>query len=392
MNRLISTSISIVCLSALLLICPVTASAEDAKTTSAVSPQVDAQTIQATRKKGLDFLRNSQASDGSWTTNRTLGITALALVAASRNGVKAEDPMLAKGLEFLTKSIQKDGGVYAPKSEFRTYETSLAILALREANTNGKYDKVIADAVKFLKADQWGEAQGLKPSDINFGGAGYGGGKSRPDLSNTQFLIDALRTAGVPADDPSLQNALKFVSRCQNLESQANTTEFAAKSEDGGFYYTPAAGGKSPAGKTPKGGLRSYGTMTYAGLKSMIYCDVKQDDPRVKAALGWIRRHYSVSENPGVGKEGLFYYYHTFAKSLHALGQDIIEDQDGVRHNWRNDLAARLVADQKANGSWINTVPRWFEGDPNLVTAYSLLALSYCESPKAESAKPDSAK
>ena len=60
--------------------------------------------------------------------------------------------------------------------------------------------------------------------------------------------------------------------------------------------------------------------MTYAGLKSMIYAGVKKDDPRVKAAYEWVQKHYTLDENPGMGGNGLYYYYHTFAKALDAIG------------------------------------------------------------------------
>jgi len=108
--------------------------------------------------------------------------------------------------------------------------------------------------------------------------------------------------------DEAVQKALVFVSRCQNLESENNTTPFSAKINDGGFYYTPAAGGTSQAGKSDNGGLRSYGSMTYAGLKSMIFAGLTADDPRVKAALSWLARHYTLDENPGLGDAGLYYY------------------------------------------------------------------------------------
>ena len=119
--------------------------------------------------------------------------------------------------------------------------------------------------------------------------------------------------------------------------------------------------------------------MTYAGLKSMIFAGVNRDDPRVQAALGWIRRYYSVRANPGLGQQGLYYYLHTFAKSLSALKIDRLEDSNGVRHDWRHELADELGRQQKPNGSWVNRAPRWYEGDPNLVTSYALLALSYCD-------------
>jgi squalene-hopene/tetraprenyl-beta-curcumene cyclase len=233
-------------------------------------------------------------------------------------------------------------------------------------------------AEAFDKKIQWDEDEGHDKASTSYGGAGYGS-HSRPDLSNTAFLIDALHAAGAEADDPALQKALIFVSRCQNLESEQNTTEFAAKVNDGGFYYTIAAGGSSQAGTTADGGLRSYGSMTYAGLKSMIYCGLKPNDPRVEAAYKWIQRHYTLAENPGMGADGLYYYFHTFAKALDAVGGTQLKDASGTSHDWRRELTERLSELQKDDGSWVNTSERWLEADPNLVTAYSLLALSYCQ-------------
>src|SRR5690606_26225763 len=153
------------------------------------------------------------------------------------------------------------------------------------------------------------------------GGAGYGR-HARPDLSNTSFFLDALHAAGVPSSDPAVQNALAFVSRCQNLEGPHNDLPFAGKVNDGGFYYTAAAGGSSQAGTTPSGGLRSYASMTYAGLQSMIYAGLTPDGPRVKAAETWIRKFYSLEENPGMGQQGLCYYYQPFAKTMEVLGDE----------------------------------------------------------------------
>ena len=57
---------------------------------------------------------------------------------------------------------------------------------------------------------------------------------------------------------------------------------------------------------------------------------------------------------------------------------DEIEDAQGVKHDWRRELTEELARRQKENGSWVNSNNRWMEGDPNLVTGYALLALSYC--------------
>jgi len=334
--------------------------------------------LKRSRQRAINFLRNTQADDGSWTAPQATGITALVVTSVLRSGVSVNDPMVAKGLKHLESFIQKDGGIYFSKSNHRNYETCISLLAFHAANKNGRYNKAIAHAETFLRKLQWDEDEGLKRSDTSYGGAGYGGHK-RPDLSNTQFLIEALKTAGVKADDPAMKKALHFVSRAQNLETEHNTTKFAAKVNDGGFYYTPAAGGHSQAGLTPNGGLRSYGSMTYAGLKSMIYAGLTPKDRRVKAAIQWIRRFYTVSENPGLGQQGLYYYYHTFAKALSALKIDRLVDSNGKQHDWRKELAEKLAALQTSSGAWVNKSARWYEGDPNLATAYALMALSYCE-------------
>ncbi|NBW96091.1 MAG: hypothetical protein EBR28_05035, partial [Planctomycetia bacterium] len=78
------------------------------------------------------------------------------------------------------------------------------------------------------------------------------------------------------------------------------------------------------------------------------------------------------------GQAGLYYYFHTAAKSLDVLGQDTFTDAAGTAHDWRDELSTVLLAKQKPDGSWTNENPRWMEDNPTLVTSYALLALAYC--------------
>jgi squalene-hopene/tetraprenyl-beta-curcumene cyclase len=337
---------------------------------------IDRGRVEQARQQAIEFLRTTQADDGSWTQSTAPGISGLVATGLLKGGVDPADPMIEKALAHLKSFVQEDGGIYYIKSDHRNYETSICILAFQAANQDGRYDKLIAGARDFLKKLQWDDSEDVKPDDVKFGGAGYGKSQ-RPDLSNTAFLLDALKAAGVGKDDPAMRNALIFVSRCQNLESEHNTTPFASKVNDGGFYYTPAGGGNSQAGPTENGGLRSYASMTYAGLKSMIYAGVDAKDPRVQAAFKWIQKHYSIEENPGMGQSGLFYYYHTFAKALDAMNVKTLEDAAGRKHDWRAELTKHLLSLQKENGSWVNPEKRWMEGDPNMATAYTLLTLAY---------------
>ena len=327
-------------------------------------------------EKAVSYLRDvGQAPDGSFSSKTGPGVTGLVVAGLLSVDIAVDNPLVAKSLKFLESTRQDNGGLYAPKSTHANYETCLAIMAFSKANQNGKYTELIKGAELFVKKEQWDEGEGLKSDDVEYGGAGYGS-KSRPDLSNTAFLIDALRSAGVSEEDEAIQRALVFVSRCQNLESAYNRTEFASKINDGGFYYTPAAGGDSMAGKTENGGLRSYASMTYAGLKSMIFAGVDREDFRVKAAKRFLYDNYSVSTNPGMGSSGLYYYQHTMAKALDALGEKEFKTKDGLR-DWKSELLGQLEAAQQPNGSWTNPDARWMEGDPNLVSGYVLLTLAY---------------
>src|SRR5260370_10893869 len=142
-------------------------------------------------------------------------------------------------------------------------------MALAAANREDRYKKIIGDAAEFLKKLQWDEEEGKTPASDFYGGAGYDS-KSRPDLSNTKFFLDALKDAGVSKDDPAMQRALVFISRCQNLKSEHNDQPWAGKINDGSFIYSAAGGGETKT-DAPAGELPGYGSMTYAGVKSMIY-------------------------------------------------------------------------------------------------------------------------
>ena len=338
----------------------------------------DEEAIRAAVGRASAYLTTQgQAKDGSFSGPNGPAITALAVTALVKTGTPPEAPAVTSGVDYLLQFQQADGGIHPPGSFASNYETSIALVALATCNRDGRYDNQIKAARAFVTGLQWDDGEGKGVDDPAYGGAGYGR-KNRPDLSNTSFLIEALRSAGTAADDPAIQRALVFVSRTQNLEGPHNSLPFAAKNPDGGFYYTPANGGESFAGTTPEGGLRSYGSMTYAGLKSMIFAGLTKDDPRVKAAVEWLAQHYTFAENPGMGDAGLYYYFQTAAKALDSLGEDTFTDVSGVVHVWRSELSDAIIAKQQPDGSWVNTNPRWMEGDPNLVTSYTLLALASC--------------
>ena len=348
------------------------------------APGPDPAEWQRTVDRAIAFLKSAQEPNGAWSATRSPGVTGIVVTGLLRTGRVAPDELPADaGLKYIESLInEKEGHIagQAAKPQLLNYVTSVNVMALQAAHRDDKYRKVIGDATEFLKKLQFDEGEGKTPKDDFYGGAGYDS-KSRPDLSNTQFFLDALQAAGVPKTDPAVQRALVFVSRCQNLKSEFNDQPWAGKINDGSFIYSAAGGGET---KTDEPGIfRGYGSMTYAGVKSMIYCGVSKDDPRMKKALEWLRSHYTLEANPGMPEalkyRGLYYYYHTMAKCLSALGEDTFTDSTGVKHDWRAEITAALVKRQRADGSWINETDRWMEGDPNLVTGYALLTLAYCK-------------
>lgn len=337
--------------------------------------------------KAITFLRGTQDDSGGWSTKLSPGVTGIVLTGLLKTGkVSVDDPMAARALKYIESLVNPTAKHIAGKDakvQLHNYVTCINVMALVEANKADKYKAVIGDAVQFLKQLQWDEGEGKDKDSDFYGGAGYDS-KSRPDLSNTQFFLDALKAAGLPPDDPAFKKAEAFVSKAQNFKSEFNEQPWAGKINDGSFIYTPATGGATKVIDDPKpgDGLPGYGSMTYAGIKSLIYCGVDQKDPRIVKAIEWIKNNYSVDQNPGmpgVRKEwGLYYYYHTMAKSLHVIGVDHVVDAKGIKHDWRKDITQALAKRQLANGSWDNQVDRWMEGDANLVTGYALMALSYC--------------
>ncbi|MCL4211873.1 MAG: hypothetical protein HRU76_10200 [Phycisphaeraceae bacterium] len=346
-------------------------------------------------RRGLDFLRARQHASGGWMVDAqvaptdevrkspvSVAVTAMALKAFAQAGADVMgDERLTRALEYVRTAQNADGSF--DQTIMSNYVTSAVTSALAAIDDRSLRDQMVL-ATRWLKETQWDQTEGLSPRQDWFGGAGYGN-NGRPDLSNTQMMLDALYDAGVSPDDPAMQRALVFLARTQNLK-QVNNAPWAG--DDGGFVYTAANGGESFASETAGEGrrgenipageprsLRSYGSMTYAGFKSMLYAGLSKDDPRVKAALDWLRAHWTFEQNPGVGKQGLFYYYHTLARALRASDLDRLSDTDGVEHDWRAELIDALLARQAADGSWVNDADRWMESDPSLVTTYAVLAL-----------------
>ncbi|TVR43949.1 MAG: hypothetical protein EA402_08370 [Planctomycetota bacterium] len=349
--------------------------------------------VRALAEQAKAWILDQQQEDGSFFSGDMfkLGITVFSALGLIENGIDPKDERIQKALEWILSHRQPDGGIYDPAQGLGNYSTSVTLMIL--ARIPDADPEIVRSAQNYIFGLQNTDAE-----SSNYGGIGYGSrGQTNEDLSNTSMAIEGLRASGIPADHPAMQRALKFVTRCQNLSSH-NDMEWAG--DDGGGVYSPDssfAGGSFHDGREaprPEAGTRggavrlaSYGSMTYALIKSYMSLDVPPEDPRVQAALRWVTENYQFDRNPGMAarsdQEGLFYYYLMMAATFDLLEKDVIAAPAGAS-DWRTDLFATIQkraqhlesADGSVRTFWINEAPRWAEGIPNLTTTYMLRVLA----------------
>ncbi len=357
--------------------------------TSGITIEIQAQVAM---RRGLDWLAGVQNPDGSWSNPNFLALTALGLWAFTRSDHPGRDTICDRASAFVSSFTQDDGGIYKPATGGRgsgglsTYNTAICMTALHAYNKH-RYISLLLKAREFMASSQLvGDSPGAGGFGYNqpssFVGTDSGEARQeRADLSNTGWALQAmrvtqdledLRSGGKPVDINWAQ-ALQFIERLQRQDTEDPDNH-------GGFGYDPTG---ERGGMTPKSSgtvaLRGFGSMTYAGIESMIYAQVDRADPRVRSAIAWAARHWSVDENPGMGLRGLFYYYNLMGKALRLSGSDALRRDDGSMIEWKRELLEKIISLQKTDGSWVNTDSQFWEGDAALVTAYAILALQYAQ-------------
>ncbi|MHC4995515.1 MAG: prenyltransferase/squalene oxidase repeat-containing protein [Planctomycetota bacterium] len=343
---------------------------------------------EAVLARSIAYLRTQQAEDGSWLAEAGPAVTGLVVAGfLDTPGITLEDPAVKKGVDYILEHQQDDGGIY--DQILANYNTSVCLMALGRAADDPRVPPVVKQAQDFLRNLQWSNGKTDDQGDTIDGGHPWSGGAGygkhgRPDLSNTAMMIAGLNDSGLECEDPAYQRAMNFISMLQG--SPANP-KFAARIEPGGGFIYATSTNKdnigvpqSQAGEivhpiTGRSTLRTYGSMTYAGFMSYLYAQLDRDDPRVADAFGWIAANYTLDENPGIGEQGYFYYLHVFARALHAWGDPTIVTPDGATRTWPHDLIAKLESLQREDGSFVNPADRWLEAEPQLCTAYAVMAL-----------------
>jgi squalene-hopene/tetraprenyl-beta-curcumene cyclase len=317
--------------------------------------------IDAAITRGIDALVKGRGADGQ--IGGHPGTTSLAVLAMTTAGVGKDDPRLAPSLGMLATLAKPDGSIY--EQEYPVYVTAMSALAFQQA---GAYPELVAKAQRWLADKQFAENNKVDLADINYGGIGYGvdAKAQKADLSNLEVALDALKDSQLADKAEVMKRAQRFIERCQN-RTESNDQKWA--SNDGGFVYQP--------GSSKAGGTASSASMTYTGIASYLYTAADAKDPRVAAAIEWVKGHYSVDENPGLGQKGLYFHFHMMGRALGLIGQRTFADSDGRNHDWPVELAAKVLSLQKPDGTWVNPDGTYWESNPVMATSRSVLALAH---------------
>lgn len=371
------------------------------------APRTDlAPKVAEIQSKAMEYLLKNQAPNGSWMMHPAITALACLGMADTPNAKQPETRQkIDDALDFIAGCAKEDGVIDAAmgRGSYPVYSTSISLVCLAKFNRPKDLDIMKKARAYLTGPDVYPEGNG--EHDPNAAGTGYGRHR-RSDLSNTAWAVEALHVTEhldkePYTNDPSRaaasklawDKALTFLTHCQNLQetNQSAWVKSAPDNDKGGFIYSPADAMRpappptaNPANPPRKGrpqppdpakALRSYGSMTYSGLKCLIYAKVSPDDIRMKSAFDWVKRYYTVEENPGIGDAGYYYYLHTFSKTLALFGQPVITDAKGVDHDWQAEMVAAIAKRQQPDGSWVNANGRWMESMPALSTAYVLMAL-----------------
>lgn len=363
-----------------------TAGARDmmsAQQPSGVLDESLAREVDAAVNRSLDWLAAKQRDDGSWSNNKFPALTGLALQAFVGSNHPKHSGVVAKAVKFILSCARDDGGIYVhvegrKGGGLSNYNTAICMTALH-ATRSPAVRTAVLNARKFVADSQ------------HFGGDVYDGGfgydkktqRTYADGLNTFYSARAMAlTADAeesrPKDhgrvDIDWDRTLKFLASLQNTSADG-------EDQAGGFFYMP---GQSKAGSVTNAAgtvvFRSYGSMTYVGMLALVYANVARDDPRVISAFHWSARHWTLEENPGMGQQGVYFFYNVLSKSLDAYRSDLIPRGGGKFVDWRKELAKKLVSTQRIDptdgaGYWLNDAGRFWENDPILATAYSIMAL-----------------
>ena len=242
--------------------------------------------------------------------------TSLALQALLAVGRTPSDLSVQKGLAYLLERDWNDLDVYQ-------YAVLVPVLV---ATQNPDYRERAQFAVNQLVKKQLPVPGDEFDDPRDDGGWGYGYSADGAHMNMVIYALYAAKKWGLKIPQDTWTRAEKWIRRNQT--------------ETGGWLYNLVEEGSL-------WGIGVYGSMTATGLWALRACDVSIDDPQVRKGIDWVGEHWSLTRNPG-SNSWLYYYL----LSLQRFGDIPPKIETLAGHDWYNEIASMMVAEQLPDGRW----------------------------------------
>lgn len=287
--------------------------------------------VQASVRKGLDYLARQQRKDGYWEANQgqyRVAMTALAGTAMLAEGSTTNSGRYQKNIksavDYLVEMWNPKTGLIGYKNDFRyTYGHGFSMLFLSQVygeeedkERREELKKVLAKAVQFS-----GEAQ------TNRGGWGYVSAKDGNQFDEGSTCVTqvqglrACRNAGIPVPKELIDKSRKYIKACTM--------------PDGGIAYSFSSRGSSrPA--------------ISAAAVAVMYSAGDEKSKSIKKMLKYCEKNVW----PGGGRRGggfgggHFHYMHLY------YSQIIYRKGDKQWEKYMKDIGKKILQSQSASGAW----------------------------------------
>ena len=357
---------------------------------------------------GMSWLATQQNVDGSWGIEAQVAKTGFAVLKFETHAVSmGEDPLdptyeyydqVMSGLDYIFANasiisispqpggdpdMDGDGiGVYFGALGLRTYETSIAMMAIAAStypemvvdvpgsSVDGwTYEEVLQDAVDYLAFGQ---------TDVGSGRGGWSyeeidNGEGWSDNSNTGYAVLGLAYAEAT---PPYGFALTIPAFVKSELGEANIWIDYIQNDPGplddGVEIDPD-GGSGYIAPDEWVNILKTGSLLF----EMAFVGDTAITPRVVDSVDYIERHWNdADEDPGwrgfPGGNASYQAMYTTMKGFETLGIDTII-VDSTEVDWFDEMSTVLVAQQNLDGSWPSCF--WDDGEQILATEWALLTL-----------------
>lgn len=260
--------------------------------------------------------------------------TSLAMQALLAAGRKPTDISIQQGLDFILNEDWNTLAVYQ-------YAVLIPVLVATE---NLEYRGKAQFAVNKLVEKQLPIKNDEFADERDDGGWGYGYTADGAHMNMVIYALYAAKQWGLDIPQDTWNRAEQWIRRNQT--------------ETGGWLYNLVDQGSPWA-------IGVYGSMTATGLWALRACGVPNEDMQIQNGLEWIRKHWSLTRNPG-SNSWLYYYL----LSLQRFCDIPPKLNTLANHDWYNEISAMMVSEQQRDGRWHGA------GSDFLATCFAVMTLS----------------